>query len=159
MPRFKSKDFPLNIAELVKGTVLTIDQLEQLVGWQRDHANYSLGVQKLRDWIEWMAARAGRPVVARMERGSLAVLVDAKATHYCDDQYETAIRKGRRYHRKMQEVDAGNLTPDQLVRHDRRLTQIGAEMSAISLTRRGHRRRVVVSSGVPVREDRTAAAR
>jgi hypothetical protein len=122
-----AEKYPLDVAVLSKGDVITQDRLEGIFGFTEhsDPKRYSLEMMNLGLFIERECRKLNRPVVLKGVRNQIHILNDAEATEETEARMKRGVKIIFNNHRKMQEVNVANLDSDQTKEHDRRLTAAG----------------------------------
>jgi hypothetical protein len=119
--------------QLEKGTFLTIEQLEDIVGLQRadnpDKFQYALlGLQS--------DIHEKTDVTCVLRSDGMDILTDQQASRYNHGEFHRHLRASARRHQKNLEVDAGNLSPEQRIEHDRNLLRNGRILAAVQTEQR-----------------------
>lgn len=126
--------YPVDVTTLKKGDYLTPDFCETRVRCKnRNHKEYPLQLQSLKEWIERAREYVGAPVVLRCEKGGIRVLDDTTASTYTSHQFDLALRRAGRAHRRSLHVDVGNLSPDNRHRHERNVEIHARQLQAIAV--------------------------
>jgi hypothetical protein len=126
--------YPVDPTTLKKGDYLTPDFCETRVKCRdRNHKKYDLQLQSLKEWIERARDFIGAPVVLRCEKGGIRVLDDTGAATYTSQQFDLALRRAGRAHRRSLHVDVGNLTPDDRRTHERSIEIHARQLQAIAV--------------------------
>lgn len=132
--------FPLDVTRLVKGQVLGIEELEQIMGTTRADSRWWLRLLSLRQKIERMRAKQGLPVLTmRTHKGTLIICDDGDASQYNRVIGKRGIRRFARASYRNIHVDATKLTAEQAKSHGRTIMRQAMMLAAI----RGARHRAL----------------
>ena len=129
--------FPLDAEALEKGDVITVSALERILKCKEDTKEYAFGLMSLREWIMREKERLGNPVTVSIHGGSLIVHEDESASDYNDKCVESGLNQCKRGFKRLMQVDADNLTPEALAKHDKRLRRHSLMLQGAKMGRRG----------------------
>jgi len=122
----------INVEELSKGQVLSVDQLERLLAPLRAGTQaFDLAVLKLRTYIEREKAAAGEIVTVRHVNGGLRLLTDGEASVYNHARFCRNLKQLWLFHGRAAGVEVSEFDEEQRARHDRQLCQQGAMLLAV----------------------------
>ena len=128
--------FPFNYDELQKGTSISAERLEQIVGVPRTHKDYAFKVLAVKERIERELRDRGKVITIAIIRDSLELLPDEAAARYNKQQNRIGLRKVMRSHNRNMHVDVTQLTQEQREEHDKELLVTGQILSAVRSIRR-----------------------
>lgn len=120
-----------------KGTVVSVETIEHLVGCKRDDPHFRLKMMGLAQDIEQHRADSDDPVVCKTTADTIEILTDEQADEYTSKQFEQGRRKmARNLRRKLGQVDPTMLSETQRRVRDRELFAMGSEIAAMRKERR-----------------------
>lgn len=127
----------IDYTTLEKGDVLSVEHCEAVTGVSRDENPnlYGLAVLGLVTQIERELHAAYKRYTVATRKGQIVVMTDPEASEYNDHGFEVGLKKARRAHFRMQQVDVNNLGDDQRATHDAGLIKQAAILSAVRSTR------------------------
>lgn len=128
--------YPLDVSSLVKGQVLTIPELETILGITRSDTRWWQKLLNLRQKIEHLRARDGLPLLTTRTRcGELLICDDGDASNYNRSMGKRGIRRFARASYRNIHVDATKLTEEQSKAHGRTLMRQAMMLAAIRTAR------------------------
>jgi len=130
--------FPLDVGQLAKGQVITIAELEKLIGLKFPDYHWSLRVCGLQGRINKQRTRRGMTLLTMYQRkGELVICDEVAASVYGRKRVRHGARKIRRAHEAMRDVDDSKMSPEEQKRHQRWLSQMAMMRASISAIRHG----------------------
>ena len=132
--------YPLDVSRLVKGQVLTIPELEHILGVPHLDPRWWRRLLNLRRKIEVLRAKNGLSLLTtRTHRGELVICDDSDASQYNRSMGKRGIRRFARASYRNIHVDATKLTAEEGKAHGRTLLRQAMMLAAI----RGARHRAL----------------
>jgi len=123
---------PLDVSRLVKGQVLTIPELEPILGLSPTDRRWSLKLVQLQRKIEKLRERAGLPLLTmRTEKGTLVICDDADASDYNRSMGKRGLRRFGRASVRNIAVDVTKLPAEQATAHGHTLRRQAMLITAI----------------------------
>ena len=116
-----ARPHPLDFDALRKGDVITIEEIERITGCKSDTTAYALKSMSLCEKIMVAKENHGDPVVAKVDKLAIRILLDHEAAVYCDGTFRAGLRKMGRGCERQSKVDTRQLTSEQIAKHERRL--------------------------------------
>ncbi len=117
-----AKQWPLDIARLNKGDVISADECEEIIGESREGKNYGLRLVNLCDTIMRMAEDDGRALPCRIVQDAIEIMTDPQAAKYYAAQYAAGVRQCSRAHRRQAKyIDRAALDCADQQKYDRSL--------------------------------------
>jgi hypothetical protein len=132
----ETRRYPLDFDALTKGSVIRLPEIEQALGATRDTEGFGLAVLRLRGRIEEEMEERGTPATVCVRDGDLHILSDEDAAEYNPAQFSAGLRRAVRSHRRLLQVDAGQLSPLARSRFDRRAEVQGKILQSVARARR-----------------------
>ncbi len=126
------KKFDIDCESLQKGDIIPVEKIEELTGYDRGSREYAFGCLSVRTYIEDTMRSLKAPVTICSRDYDLVVLTDSAAFRHSDKRVRQQIKGVQRSHRRMQEVDTTNLTPDEQQDYERRLLVQSRYVQAIN---------------------------
>jgi len=128
--------YPLDVSRLVKGQVLTIPELEPILGVKfLSTSDWGLRLVALRDKIARLRHRLGLPLLTmRTSKGTLIICDDADASVYNRSVGRRGLRRFGRATVRNIAVDVTKLTQEQAAAHDRTVRRQAMMIAAIRST-------------------------
>ena len=124
--------FPLDVTQLAKGQVFTVEELKEIMHTTRDDPRWWLKLLTLRQQIERLRMRQGLPLLTtRTHKGTLVICDDADASVYNRSMGKRGIRRFARASYHNIAVDMTKLTDDQRMAHERTIMRQAIMLSAI----------------------------
>lgn len=125
-------------AELEKGDVLSVGHCEAVLNLSPVHhpKAYPLALMGLVQQVERELQQAGKRYTVATRKGQVVVLTDAEASEYNDHGFECALKKAKRSHFRMQQVNVNNLDQNERARHDNNLVKQAAVLQAVRNARK-----------------------
>ena len=124
--------FPLNVAKLVKGQIITVKELESIFGIEMDDPKWCWKLLNRKAEIERQRAKVGLPVLTmRTPNNTLVVCTDEDAAVYNQSMGKRGIRRFKRATHRNIHVDSAKLTKEQADAHGRNLIRQAMVFSAI----------------------------
>ena len=122
---------PLDVARLTKGTVIQVEEIENITGYKRMHRLYPLQLLKLRNKCNRELRKRGIVLTLRCHKGNLVVCDDSEASRYNRKQGRSGMRRFARSHYRNLAVDATALESTERKQHDNTLLVNGRILSAM----------------------------
>ena len=121
-----------------KGTVIPRHKIEPLIPPFDDEEGYRLRLMAWQQHLERALRKAGKPMTTRIREsgGSVALLTDAEASDYNRRRHDSYLRRARRRHNSMLEVDPTRLDDDERRSHERSVCAQAAIQASIETARR-----------------------
>lgn len=124
--------FPLDVTRLVKGQVLGLEELEQIMGTTRADPRWWLKVLNLRQKIEHLRAKQGLPVLTmRTKNGELIICNDEDASQYNRGMGKRGIRRFAKASHRNIYVDVTKLSDEESAAHGRTIMRQAMLLAAI----------------------------
>jgi hypothetical protein len=124
--------YPLDVSKLVKGQVLTIPELEPILGLSKDDRQWSLKLVQLQRKIEKLRERTGLPLLTmRTEKGTLVICDDAGASDYNRSMGKRGLRRFGRASVRNIAVDVTKLPTEMAAAHGHTLRRQAMLITAI----------------------------
>lgn len=122
----------IDYGTLEKGDVLSVQHCESVIGVSRElnPQAYSLSLMGLVEQVERDLHAEYKRYTVATRKGQIVVLTDAEASEYNDHGFESGLKKSRRAHFRMQQVDVTNLDKGQKAGHDANLVKQAVVLSA-----------------------------
>ncbi len=118
--KYTAKQWPLDIARLNKGDVISADECEEIIGESREGKNYGLRLVNLCDTIMRMAEDDGRALPCRIAQDAIEIMDDETAAKYYASQFINGVRQCARAHRRQTRyVDRAQLCAESQSKYDR----------------------------------------
>lgn len=137
--------YPLDVEGLRKGQVLSIEELEQILGMPRDDRRWQYSLLKLTKKICALRFRLDLPeLTMRIEKGKLVICDDEDAALTNSRRSHGRIRGYKRDFRRNLVVDATKLSDETKKIHERDLARGALMIAAI----RGVRRKLLTGEGL-----------
>lgn len=130
---------PVDVAQLQKGDVISVERVESITGTRRDTQEFDFALMSLRDFIERESAKVGDPLLCRTRNGDLIVMHDAEAVHYTRSQFCCGEQKMYRNMARMMAVDPSKLSENELKTYDTNMRNCGAKIASLSAMTSGKR--------------------
>jgi len=121
----KTTAYPMDFDQLEKGSVITAEQLEQITGFDRKEAGFSLAVMRFSGRVTREMGARGIDVVTRVKKNKLHILEDDEASTYTAERGKIFYRGMCRSLRRMAYIDQANLGDKQRKRHERAVHILG----------------------------------
>jgi uncharacterized membrane protein YccC len=120
--------FPIDFDALQRGMVLSIKELEQVLGlkYQPGETTWAFAVMGLQSQICNQT-----DLTAVVDGGAIRILTDAEASQNNYRAVQLHTRRIYRRNRKLLQVDRQQLTPDQQSEHESRVRVSGSIVSAL----------------------------
>jgi hypothetical protein len=123
----------LDLSKLKKGDVITLPQLEMLVGLPAKHGTFKLQVLKLKEDISRRFRENHQQVITIAEvRGALHILTDELAAAYNARTFSHGRRKMRRSFYRNMGVDVRKLAAPDIIEHEKHLLHEGWVLQAMA---------------------------
>lgn len=132
-----ARPWPLDFDGLKKGDVISIEVIERIANCKCDTTDYALKAMALAEKIMCVKKEHLEPVTAKVEKGTIRILLDHEATVYNDKTVRAGLRKIGRGCERMSEVDTRQLTGEQHNKHLRRLEVNSRTFQGALMGRRG----------------------
>lgn len=126
----------IDVSILEKGDYLSPEELEKEFGLSRDLADYQLKMVTLIDRIQKTSQTTEKNLFCRCVSGGIQVMTDSQALSYKSNHHELSIKKLYRVSRDTQKIDPGNLSKEEIHRHD---TEINKQSRIVQSLRRERR--------------------
>ena len=128
---------PLDVAAIVKGQVLTIEELKPILGVPPERKmEWALRLLVLRQKIETQRRRRGLPVITmRIRKGTLVICDDSEAAEYNESMGKRGIRRFSRACARNLAVDVTKLTPEESAAHLRVIARQAMVFGAMNTAR------------------------
>lgn len=156
--------FPVDVALLEKGSVISPDVIEAAYQTKRGLAEYSLKVLRCIDEVYRQLGPRGSGWVIRQRDHGIRVLTDAEASALLASEIDASLRSVGRAHLLQVAVDATQLTAQEAASHNNHVLRGAAFVQAIAATRKklrqiaAQREPVAIASGDDMRAASTAQA-
>lgn len=120
--------FPLDFEALQRGTVISIKELEQVLGlkYQPGETTWAFAVMGLQAQICNFT-----DLTAVIDNGAIRILTDAEASQNNFRAVQLHTRRIYRRNRKLLQVDRQQLTPEQQAEHESRVRVSGSIVAAL----------------------------
>jgi len=145
--------WPLDTSALVKGSTISVNELEQITGRTRGTSAFQLDTIQIVSYIRSQLWARGLHAVVCTQKGAIRVLTDSEALDYNQKLHDQGLRRAQRGHLYQSHVDVTGLSKEEVDELDRSLNIMGATIVAMATARR-QARRMIASP----REDRPAIA-
>jgi hypothetical protein len=116
--------YPFDYANMKKGDVITVEEIERLSKTKRGTPKYAFAVLGYQNQIENTMANLDKPVSTRQVRYSIEIMTDPQATKYMELSALAHERGMFRALRGLGKVNVGNLTTDEVQAHQDRIIYI-----------------------------------
>lgn len=123
--------YPIDPDRLHKGQVITIEELETLVGFARTLERFRLGVVVIQNYINTRTE-----MTAVFRRDGLHILTDSQASGYNDRRFHIGLDHVYNRHQKSAQVDMSNLSPPEAQEHVRNLAKQARIVAGVTAIRR-----------------------
>lgn len=124
--------YPLDVSKLTKGQVLTLAELEPILGVSPTSRKWPLKLLNLRQKIETLRRGLGLPIFTfRVKRGELLVCDDSDASQYNRSMGKRGIKRFRRASVRNLAVDTSKLTDEERQTHERTVLRQAMMLAAI----------------------------
>ena len=133
---------PVDFDALNKGDTIPNDKLEGILGVAVQSKLFKLKALGLRNKIAAKLRERGKPATVAVVREGIKVLTDEEAVEYNPRQYRHGLRRARRSHGRLLDVDPGQLGDASKRTFERAVVVQGAVLAAIASTRQ----RIVLAS-------------
>jgi len=110
--------YPIDYDTLKKGDYITPEQVQDILGKDRESKNYGLHILRLKQIIEDKMEERGTPVTAKVQLDGIHILMDNEASEYRDNAFDVGLRKSSRAHAGLLNVDIRNLTEMEKAVHE-----------------------------------------
>jgi hypothetical protein len=128
--------YPLDFDALVKGSVITVDQLESITGFKQGSEEYAFKVMALRDQIERELHQRGHNWTVAQVKRNLKVLTDGEAVLHNERKFKAGFAMQVQAHWRAEGVDVAQLSDGEKERHTRNLCLQAAQILASKQARR-----------------------
>lgn len=122
----EAQRFPLDFDALHKGSVVSAEEIEAIVRVSRDSARYSARQTDLCFRIERELRDRGIDATVATIKDEIHVLDDPAAAIHNRQLFDKGMKRLRRAHRKLMQVDTGQLSDEERKQYVRTLTVQGA---------------------------------
>ncbi len=128
-----------NISEMEKGNVILQEQIELLCGVNRKDDVELYRFHQMRAAQQLANALAGRGKVYTVvcRKCNIHVLTDSDASKYNQRAFDNGVKKSRRSTARLLSVDVSNLSPAEVVEHDRATNRQARALAALKAGMRG----------------------
>jgi hypothetical protein len=130
-----TEKYPLDFDVLEKGSIVDAETCLRVTKAKSD-SEHQLGLLKLRQMIETKLEGRGMRVTIKIEGKALRILTDAEASEYNAERQAKSLKHFAVSHMRLCGVDTANLTPEQRVDHERRVTCGGMFLSGFADVRK-----------------------
>ena len=129
----------LSISDLEKGSVVLQEQIEQICGVTRrqDVELFRFHQMRIVQQLSKALADRGKVYTVVCRKCNIHVLTDSEASKYNQRAFQNGLKKSRRSTARLISVDVSQLSPSELVEHDRAMNKQARTMTAISASMRG----------------------
>ena len=129
--------WPLPLAPLQKGSVVSVGEIEKAFSERFGTTGYQHAALRLKEIIERYFARdRGVVVTVRQERGALVILDDSAASDHNPREVVRGLAKAKRAHARNMAVDTRGFEADKVAKHRRQLEVDGKTLQAATSVRR-----------------------
>ena len=132
----EAKPYPLNMADVQKGTVIPVHIIQEITGETPGTDAYKLRQLALKGYLERQLQEEGRPATIRCVGCELEVLNDSAAAIYNAKQYQNKKAGMVRAHWRNTQVELHELEAKEAKDHLRRLQVQSFELAAMRKSRR-----------------------
>lgn len=116
----KAERWPLDISRLSKGSKISAENCEEIIGESREGKNYGLKLVGLCDAIMKLAENEGRALPCRIVQDAIEIMDDETAAKYYASQFINGVRQCARAHRRQTRyVDRAQLCAESQSKYDR----------------------------------------
>lgn len=123
-----------------RGDVIERREMERILatdgGPVTSDADYNFRVHLWVQNAQRKLRKLGKPMTLRTEKGDVYVLNDADASEHNTRMFGVALRKARRRHRMLLDVDRRRLSAEERLEHERAVTTQAAILQGMSVGRR-----------------------
>lgn len=134
--KMNPQKFPLDFDTIKKGDTITEPVCREIIGTAKTEEQYQIGLLGLKQQIERELMQRGIVATIKITRKTIEVLTDAQASEYNEARQNYALKSFVTSHRRMLGVDSSKLTGQQVVEHDRRLTNGATYLTALTEARK-----------------------
>jgi hypothetical protein len=154
-------EYPINTENLVKGSRVSIREIEEAYGVRFGTDAFQLAALKLTSYLERRFRDRGQIVTVVQRKGDVVILTDAEAATENSRQFDLKVRGAARAHVRGQGVDRSQLNEGDRAVHDRNLESQGRQLSALRAakglpTPSAHKRQTPLPPGVKSKDDEAA---
>jgi hypothetical protein len=132
----EAAEFPLKTDHLVKGSVVSVETIEEAFQVGRDARVYQLAILRASEYIAQRFADRGEVVFVAQVHGSLRVLTDEEAPAYGAKLFREGMRKAGHAHARQAAANRAMMSAATLAIHDRDLEVQGRMLAAATRERR-----------------------
>ena len=113
--------FPLDYDQLHKGSIISIETIEEYCGYEHGTDYYNLSALRLKNLILQAFEDRGDPVTMKSSKGQLIVLTDQEASNYNDKRQRSGMKTIVTSYKRLVNVDAAALEDGDKKTLERRL--------------------------------------